>query len=130
MQNISDKIEKGMTSVIKGAFPLFVFLTDMMKACFKKGVFLKPLAGNFLRLALQIVNRFCNFLEAYTKCLNIDENSFNQEKVCFLANEVLKIVDSLTLGEFSFPLILVKNSNILIKNIIFIYLLTNIRRPI
>lgn len=97
-----------MSAVLKGTFPLCAFLSDMVKTCFKKGVYLKPLASSFLRLALQIINRFCNFLENYTKSLNIDDGSFNQEKVCFLANEIMKISDLLSSGEFLFPSILVK----------------------
>ena len=108
IQNISEKIEKGMSGVLKGSFPLCAFLSDMVKTCFKKGVYLKALASSFLRLALQIINRFCNFLENYAKSLNIDDGSFNQEKVCFLANEIMKLSELLTSGEFLFPSILVK----------------------
>jgi len=108
IQGIFEKIEKGMSSLLVGTFPLLICLNEMVKTCFKNGVFLKPLSSNFLRLSLQIINRFCNLLESYSKNLNLDDNSFNIEKICFLANETIKIIEAISQGELNFHSILVK----------------------
>lgn len=89
-QGIFEKIDKGMHSVIKGTYPLSLFLVESLKNCFKKGVFLKPLESHFLRLAIQIISRFCSLCESYTKILILEDNSNNQEKICFISNEIDK----------------------------------------
>lgn len=98
---INEKIEKGMGAVLKGTSPLHVVFIEAIKGCFRKGVYLKALGTNFVRLSIQIAIRFCRFLENFSKNLNFEENSFTLEKNCFLVNEILKIVESLALGEFT-----------------------------
>lgn len=98
-----EKIEKGMGTIIKDTHPLATFLCDMINNCFRKGIFIKALLEHFFRLSLQIISRFCNLLELNIKGLATDEsNLYNQEKMCFIANDLNQVLEILFTEKNSF----------------------------
>lgn len=98
-----------MGTIIKDTHPLATFLSDMINNCFRKGIYIKALLEHFFRLSLQIISRFCNLLEFYIKNLATDDNNlFNQEKICFIANDLNQALEILFKENNAYEEVLVK----------------------